>query len=503
MNLADNLMMGLSLALTPINLYYCFVGVLLGMFVGVLPGIGSLVAISLLLPITFHIPSTSAIIMLSGVYYGATTGGSTASILLNIPGTPATAVTCLEGYPLARQGRAGVALMMATLTSFFGACVGILVMTFLSPALSEAALRFGPEEYFSMMVLGLLAASAISVGSPVKGIAMVVFGVLLGMVGADPASGTPRYTFGLIQLYGGISLVALAMGLFGVAEVLQSARKEMPNPVAGGNIRFRSMFPTADDWRRSWKPAIRGSGIGALLGALPGTGSALAAFMSYALEKKLNREPGRFGKGAIEGVAGPEAANNSAVQTAFIPTLTLGIPGDLVMALMLGALLIQNILPGPTLIIEHPDLFWGVLMSFWIGNVILVVLQIPLINVWVRILTIPYRVLHPAVLLFVAVGVYSVGNSSFDVLIVVGVTVFAYFMRLLDLPPAPMILGFVLGPMMEENFRRAMLIGRGNLTTFIEKPISASLLAVAFVLLVFAVWSSLRPPRAPVLEAQS
>ncbi len=499
--LVDNLALGLTTALSFSNLYYCFLGVLLGTFVGVLPGIGSLVALSLLLPITFHLPATSAIVMLAGVYYGSTYGGSTASILLNLPGTPSTAVTCLDGYPMAKQGRAGVALLMTTVASFFGATVGIFVMTLFSPMIVGMALKFGPAEYFAMMVLGLVAASSVASGAPAKGIAMVVLGVLLGLVGSDLETGGERYTFGFIGLYDGLPLVAVAMGLFGVAEVIYSVRVIKPGQIDRKAVTYRSMIPTRDDVRRSWGPLTRGSGIGSFFGALPGTGGVIAAFMSYAVEKKVSREPQRFGKGAIEGIMGPEAANNSADQTAFIPTLTLGIPGNVVMALMIGALTIHGIVPGPQLMVKEPELFWGVLMSFWIGNLLLLILNIPLIGVWIRILAVPYHYLYPAILMFVAIGVYSVNNSPFDVMMVMILGAAGYGMRLLDLQPAPLILGFVLGPLMEENFRRSMLIARGDLTHFFTRPISGTLMAITMLLLAYVVWSQFRPRPVPVGKA--
>jgi len=488
--LADNLALGLDTALSLSNLYYCFFGVLLGTFVGVLPGIGSLVALSLLLPITFHLAPTEAIVMLAGVYYGSTYGGSTASILLNLPGTPSTAVTCLDGYPMAQKGRASVALFMTTIASFFGATVGILVMTLFSPLIVAFALSFGPAEYFAMMALGLVAASSIATGSPAKGIGMVVIGVLLGLVGSDLETGQPRYTFGVPELFDGVPLVAVAMGLFGVAEVIYSVRVVKPGHVDHKSISLRAMVPTRDDWRRSRMPLVRGAGFGSFFGALPGTGGVIASFMAYAVEKKISKDPSRFGKGAIEGIMAPESANNAADQTAFIPTLTLGIPGNVVMALMLGALTIHGIVPGPQLMTKEPELFWGVLMSFWIGNLLLLIINIPLIGIWVRILAIPYHWLYPAVLMFVAIGVYSVNNSPVDVLIVMVLGAVGYGMRLLDMQPAPLILGYVLGPLMEENFRRAMLIARGDMLVFFQRPISGVLMALTFAIIAYVIYAN-------------
>jgi len=502
MGLLDNLLLGLSVALTLSNLFWCFVGVVLGMFVGVLPGIGSLAAISLLLPVTYHLDPTSAIVMLAGVYYGTAYGGSIASILLNLPGTPATAVAALDGYPMSKQGRAGVALLMTTVGSFVGASIGILILMFFSPLVVSVALKFGPAEYFSMMLLGLVAASSIGTASPAKGISMVVLGVILGLVGADIESGLTRFTFGSMNLYEGISLVAVAMGLFGVSEVIASIR-EVRTGVPNRHISFASMIPTRDDVRRSWMPMLRGSGIGSFFGALPGTGGVIASFMAYAIEKRVAQEPARFGQGAIEGIVAPETANNASDQTAFIPTLTLGIPGNVVMALMIGALMIHGIVPGPQLMTKHPDLFWGLVMSFWIGNLMLLVLNIPLIGIWVRVLTIPYQLLYPAVLMFVCIGVYSINNNAFDVGVVVLFGIVGYVMRLLDLQPAPLLLGFVLGPLLEENLRRALLISRGDFLVFVERPISAGFVAVTAAILA---WSTVRfirnRPTQEVLEAE-
>jgi putative tricarboxylic transport membrane protein len=490
MDLFSNLAMGFSSALSPITLLYCFAGVFLGTLIGVLPGIGALATISLLLPITYHMTPGAAIIMLAGVYYGASYGGSTASILLNLPGTPSAAVACLDGYPMSKQGRAGVALFMTTIASFVGAMIGLFIMAAFTPTISELGFKFGPAEYFAMMLLGLIAASTIASGSPLKGIAMVVLGLLLGMVGTDVNSGVARYSFDVPELTDGINLVALAMGIFGVSEVINSI-----NQIHRGKaekITFRSMMPTRDDMRRSVLPMLRGSGVGSFFGALPGTGSAIASFMSYAIEKKSAREPERFGKGAIEGVTAPEAANNAAVQTAFVPTLSLGIPGDAVMALMLGALIIHGIQPGPMMIVEQSELYWSLIASFVIGNVLLVVLNIPLIGLWISLLRIPYNVLFPAIVVFICIGVYSVNNNNFDVYMVAFIGLVGYIMMLFRFEAAPMLLGFILGPLMEENLRRALLLSRGDPLVFVERPISASLLAVGTALLVWSFWSAMR-----------
>lgn len=487
-----NLMIGIETALSPTNLLYCFLGVFLGTLVGVLPGIGALAAISMLFPLTFYLEPTTALIMLAGIWYGASYGGSTAAILLNLPGTPSSAITCLDGYPMAKNGRAGVALMMTTLASFFGGSVAIAMMMLFSPIIAHYALQFGSPEYFALMLLGLVAASSISVGSPVKSMAAIVIGILLGTIGIDIYTGGNRYTFGILPLSDGLSLVALAMGLFGVAEVISSVRTLGNDYRPKPRITLRSMIPTRDDLKRSIMPASRGSMVGVLFGALPGTGPTIASFMAYALEKRFSREPERFGKGAIEGVVAPESANNAADQAAFIPTMTLGIPGSATMAIMLGALLIQGITPGPALITQRPDIFWGLVMSFWIGNLLLVIINVPLIGIWVRLLTIPYHLLFPAVLMFVCIGVFSVNLSVFDVWVVLIFGAVGYAMRIVGMPTAPLILGFVLGPMMEEHFRRAMILSRGDITTFITGPINGFLMSVTCLLLFWSIYAELR-----------
>jgi TctA family transporter len=492
MTLIDNLALGFATALSPTTLFWCFVGVTLGTFIGVLPGVGPLAAISMLLPLTFHLDATTALVMLAGIYYGAQYGGSTASILLNLPGTASTAVTCLDGHPMAKQGRAGVALAMTCFASFVGCAVAILIITHFATPLAEVALRFGPAEYFSMMVLGLIAAATLAQGSPVKGVTMVVIGLLFGIVGTDVNTGMQRYTFGIPGLFDGLNLVALAMGLFGVAEVIANVGKVGMVSGAVGRIPLRDMIPTRDDVRRSWFPMARGSGVGAFFGILPGTGATIAAFMAYAIEKRVAKEPSRFGKGAIEGIMGPESANNSAAVSAFIPTLTLGIPGDAVMALMLGALMIHGIAPGPRVVVEHPELFWGLIASFWIGNILLVILNLPLVGIWVKVLQIPYRILYPAILLFICIGVFSINNSAFDVLQVVVFGFLGYGMMIMGFEPAPLLLGFVLGPLMEEHLRRALLLSRGDMSVFITRPISAGFMIATFLLIAFVVWSAIR-----------
>ena len=496
MELLGNLAIGFETAFSFQNLMYCFIGVFLGTFIGVLPGIGALATISMLLPLTFHVPAATSLIMLAGIYYGASYGGSTASILLNLPGTPSAAVACLDGYPMSKQGRAGVALFMTTIASFVGATIGIVIVTLFAPRLSEIGLAFGPADYFAMMLLGLVAAATLTQGSPIKGILMVLVGLCLGMVGTDVQTGQQRFTFGIPELSDGFSLVAMAMGLFGVAEVIGSILRVKDRKVGEAQkITFRSMAPSRDDWKRSWKPMIRGTAVGSFFGALPGTGGTIASFMSYAVEKRVAKEPERFGRGAIEGVAAPESANNAAAQTAFIPTLTLGIPGDAVMALMLGAMIIAGVQPGPRLVTEHPEIFWGLLASFWIGNVLLLVLNIPLIGIWVKMLQIPYRILYPAILMFISIGVFSVNNNVFDIYVVLAFGVMGYLLMLLKFEVAPLLLGFILGPLMEEHLRRAMLLSRGDPAVFLERPISATFIALTAALLIWAAWATLRPRR--------
>ena len=491
MDALTGLIVGLQSALQPTILLYCFVGVFLGTLIGVLPGIGALATISLLLPITFHIEPTAAIVMLAGVYYGAQYGGSTASVLLNLPGTPSSAVACLDGYPMAKQGRAGVALFTTTIASFVGSLVGIAMLVVFAPSIAKFGLKFGPAEYFSMMLLGLIAASTLASGSLVKGLAMVVLGLLLGTVGMDINSGVSRFTFGSLNLIDGISLVALAMGVFGISEVVSTVNKIRERKV-DGKITFRSMLPTEQEARSSVMPMIRGSSIGSFFGALPGTGASVASFMSYAVEKRVAADRSRFGQGAIEGVAAPESANNAAAQTAFVPTLSLGIPGDAVMALMLGALIIHGIQPGPQLIAEQPSLFWGLIVSFGIGNLMLVILNLPLIGVWVALLRIPYGVLYPAILIFIALGVYSVNSSTFDIVMVAAVGAVGYLLLVFRFEAAPLLLGFVLGPLMEENLRRSLLLSRGSLTTFIERPISALFIALCSALILWSLLGALK-----------
>ena len=485
----DGLMHGFAVALRPDVLIYCIFGVVLGTFIGVLPGIGAMAAISLLLPITYYISPEAALIMLGGVYYGAQYGGAVASILLRLPGTPQSAVTTLDGYPMARQGRAGVALFASMVSSFCGSMIGIAVLIGLAGWLSDAATRFGAADYASMMILGLVAASTIGSKRPTKGFAMVVLGLILGCVGTDVNSGVQRLTFGQTELLDGINLVALAMGLFGVAEIIGNIR-QAERDGSPTHVSLRQLLPTREDLRRMPGPVVRGSALGAFFGALPGTGSTISSFLSYALERRVSRRPERFGEGAIEGVAGPEAANNSAAISAFVPTLTLGIPGDPIMALMLGALVIHGIQPGPLMLDARPDMFWGLVVSFGIGNLILLVLNLPLIGIWVSMLRIPFRWLYPAIVVFVCLGVYSVRGSSYDIAAVAVIGAAGYLLALAQFNPALLLLGFVLGPLIETNLRRAMLIGRGDPMIFLERPISAVFLLATAALLTAAIWGA-------------
>lgn len=491
MEFLDNLALGLTTAFAWNNLLWCVIGVALGTLIGVIPGVGTLATMSLLFPVTYHLEPTAALIMLAGIWYGSTYGGSTASILLNLPGTPANAVACLDGFPMAKQGRGGVALLMTTVASFVGAGVGIILLMVFSEPIAEIAFKFGPAEYFSIMVLGLVAASVVSSGSAIKGITMVVGGVMLGLVGTDVNSGVSRFDFGFPELQDGIGIVALAMGLFGITEIIASI-----NHVKAADrkmdVSMKAMLPTRDEVKRSWGPMARGSGIGAWLGVLPGVGPTVAAFMSYAVEKRVSKTPERFGKGAIEGVMAPEASNSSSDMASFIPTLTLGIPGSVTMALIIGAMMIHGIQPGPQMLSEQPAMFWGLVMSFWIGNIVLVILNVPMIGLWIRVLTIPYHILYPSIVMFVCIGVYGVNNNVFDIYLVLLFGIAGYVLRALHFEPAPLLLGYVLGPMLEENFRRAMLLSRGSFDTFIDRPISMWVLTLTAALLVWGIWSGLR-----------
>jgi putative tricarboxylic transport membrane protein len=486
---------GFGVALEPQNLMWCFIGVLIGNMVGVLPGMGPLATISILLPLTFGIKPVGAILMLAGVMYGAQYGGAICSILLNLPCHPPHAVTCLDGFPLTKQGKGGVALGITVLASFVGASWGITEMVFLSPLLVRIALQFGPAEVCSLMLLGLLAGSTLARGSPLKGVAMTVLGLMLGIVGSDIETGAERFTFGMPQLDDGIELIALALGVFGIAEFMNSINQTVSINTMYSKVRLRDMRPSKADLKLSFFPMLRGTITGSLCALIPGTGPTIASFVAYAAEKKVSKTPERFGYGALEGVACPEAATHSSVQGDFIPTMSLGIPGDAVMALLLGALTIQGIVPGPQLITQHPDIFWGLIASFWIGNILLVLLNVPLIGIWVKLLAIPYRYLYPSALFFVCIGVYAANNDMFQVGETLVIGVFGYVLLRLGFHPAPILLGFVLGPRFEENFRRAMLISRGDLGVFVERPISAFFVALSVLLIVAQIYFRLRPTR--------
>jgi putative tricarboxylic transport membrane protein len=492
MDFGANLALGFTTAFQPFNLAIVAFGVTLGTLVGVLPGVGAITAISILLPMTFYMDATSAIIMLAGIYYGAQYGGSQASILMNIPGTSTHAVTCLDGYPLSKQGRAGPAMFIAAISSFVGGSFAILLMMFLGPAIAEVALKFQSAEYVTVMVFGLVAASTLSAGSPLKGLAMVTFGVVLGLVGIDLTSGVYRYNFGFLELSDGLNLVAVAMGLFGVAEILVNLMKGASAPFTVQAVKLRSLLPTWSDIRLSSLPTVRAMFIGAGCGILPGVGPTIASFMAYAAEKRLSRHPERFGRGAIEGVAAPESANNASAQAAFIPTLSLGVPGDAVGAVLLGALMLHGIAPGPGIVVEQPSLFWGLIGSFWIGNVLLVILNVPLIGVWVNVLRIPYSALYPAMLFFICIGVYSINYNVFDIFIVVIFGIVGTAMLILEFPAAPLLLGFILGPMIEENLRRAMLVSRGDLGILVASPISACFVIATVLVLLFSLRSTVK-----------
>lgn len=490
----SNLALGLGEAVTLSNLWYCLVGVTLGCLVGVLPGLGSIITISLLLPITYHLPTSGALIMLCGVYFGADYGGGTTSILLGIPGHPAAAVDVLDGYPMTKQGRGGVALFMKTVASAWGSMVGIVLLMLFAPVLSNFALEFGPAEYCALMLLGLVAAATVGQGSPVKGVAMMVLGLILGTVGTDINTGELRFNFGLMELSDGIGLIPIAMGIFALAEVIKSVSNPS-DTTTKTRVRFRDQLPTREDWRRSFGPMLRGSGLGAFFGTLPGTSGGMATFLAYSVEKRISKHPEEFGKGAIEGIAAPEACNNAGVGTAFIPTLTLGIPGDAIMALILAALVIQGIQPGPQVMTSHPELFWGLIVSFWIGNIFLVILNIPLIGIWVRLLQIPYKLLFPAIILFTCIGVYSTNRNVFDLYALMVFGLMGCGMLMLRLEAVPLLLGFVLGPAFEEYLRRALLLSRGDFRVFIEQPISLAALSIAALVLASSIWSFLRRRR--------
>jgi len=500
MDVFDNLLLGFETALTPVNLLFCLIGVALGTAVGVLPGIGPTATMAMLLPITFGFDPVTSLIMLAGIFYGAQYGGSTTAILINLPGESSAAVTAIDGHAMAKNGLAGKALATAALGSFFAGTVGTLVVALFATPISQVALQFGPAEYFSLVVVGLVASIALASGSTLKALAMIVLGLLLGTVGQDLTSGVPRFTFGQRELFGGLNFVSLAVGLFGVAEILRNLEHGVTRDVVVKKVE--KLWLTREDFRRIRMPVLRGTGLGAVLGVLPGAGHVLASFVSYSVEKRASKHPEQFGKGAIEGVAGPESANNAAAQTSFIPLLTLGLPANSIMALLIGALIIQGITPGPNVINDEPALFWGLIVSFWIGNLFLVVLNLPLIGLWVKMLTIPYRWLFPAIIAFATIGTYSLGLNAYFVYSIAFFGILGYVLIKLGCEPAPLLLGFVLGPLLEEYLRRSLTISRGDPTVFLTRPLSAALLALAALALTVAVLPSVRRKREVVFEEE-
>lgn len=493
MDLLSNLALGFETAFTLQNLVYCLIGCVLGTLIGVLPGLGPVATIAMLLPATYALPPIAALIMLAGIYYGAQYGGSTTAILINIPGESSSVVTAIDGYKMARNGRAGVALFTAGMGSFFAGCVATLVLAGFAAPLSELAFKFGPAEYFSLMVLGLIGAVVLASGSLVKAIGMIILGLLLGLIGTDVNSGTARYSFGIPQLTDGLGFVALAMGVFGFAEIMANLEQKEKRETFLDKVT--NLWPTKTDFKRMIKPILRGTTLGSVLGILPGGGAALAAFGAYSLEKKISKYGHEFGKGAIEGVAAPESANNAAAQTSFIPLLTLGIPPNAVMALMVGAMTIHNIQPGPQVMTSNPALFWGLIASMWIGNFMLIILNLPMIGVWVKLLTIPYRHLYPAILVFCCIGVYSVNNTVFDIYLTAAFGILGYIFMKFKCEAPPLLLGFVLGPMMEENFRRALLLSRGDYTVFVTRPLSGCLLVAALLLVILVTLPAFKKTR--------
>ncbi|MGE0225576.1 MAG: tripartite tricarboxylate transporter permease [Acetobacteraceae bacterium] len=481
MDVFASLWHGLGVATQPINLLFCFAGVFIGTLIGVLPGIGPVAAMSLLLPITFNVTPEAGIIMLAGIYYGSMYGGSTTSILVNIPGEAASVITCLDGYQMARQGRAGPALGMAAIGSFIAGTAAVVGLMLLAPTMAAFAVKFGPAEYFSLMVLGLTILVWLSQGSVIKALIMACIGVVLGLVGIDSITAVPRMTYDQLQLLDGLGLVPIVMGLFGIAEILSNLEQRLDRQVFQTNVQ--GLLPTREDWKRSAGPIGRGTVLGFLLGILPGGGAVISSFLSYALEKRLSKTPEQFGKGAIEGVAGPETANNAAAGAGFIPLLTLGVPPNVVMALLLGAFIVHGVQPGPLLMVQQPDLFWGVVASMYIGNAMLLVLNMPLIGMWVQLLKVPYRILFPMILLFCLIGAYSVSNQIFDVYLMLAFGVLGWLMKKYGFEPAPLVLAFVLGPMLENNLRKALILSRGDFIIFVERPISAVCLVAAALLL--------------------
>lgn len=494
MDLLSNLGLGFSVATSFANLAFCLIGAILGTLIGVLPGIGATATIAMLLPITFQLEPVSSLIMLAGIYYGAQYGGSTTAILINMPGESSSAVTAIDGYQMARRGRAGVALAICAIGSFFAGTVSTFLVALFAPPLTSVALKFGAAEYFSLMVLGLVMSVVLAHGSIIKAIAMVLLGLLLGTVGTDIYTGTPRLNMGITEYADGLNFVALAVGVFGVAEILRNLEDEHSDrEVMTANVR--NLWPTRQDFKAMVGPILRGTGLGSVLGILPGGGAILASFASYTVEKKISKHPEEFGKGAIAGVAGPESANNAGAQTSFIPLLTLGIPANPVMALMIGAMIIQGIVPGPSVVTDQPELFWGIIASMWIGNLMLVILNLPLIGLWVKLLTVPYYILFPIIMAMCSIGVYSVASNTFDLYAVAFFGLLGYVMSKLRFEPAPLLLGFVLGPLLEENLRRAMILSRGDPMTFIDRKISLTLLLMAAAVLVAVFLPAIRKSR--------
>jgi putative tricarboxylic transport membrane protein len=493
MELFDHLALGFSVALSLENVAYCLLGCLLGTMIGVLPGIGPVPTIAMLLPITYVLPPVAGLIMLAGIYYGAQYGGSTTAILVALPGETSAVVTVLDGHQMARNGRAGAALALAAIGSFFAGCFATVLLAGFAPPLAEVAFKFGPAEYFSLMVLGLIGAVVLASGSLPKAICMILLGLLLGMVGTDVNSGVARFDFGIPELQDGIDFAVVAMGVFGFAEIMTNL--ELKDQRVDLTDKVGSLYPNKQEFKEAWPACVRGTALGSALGILPGGGATLSAFASYTLEKKISKNPERFGKGHPAGLAGPESANNAAAQTSFIPLLTLGIPGNAVTALMIGAMTIHNIQPGPQVMTSHPDLFWGLIVSMWIGNLMLIILNLPLVGLWVKLLKVPYRILFPAILVFCTIGVYSLNYNVFDIWMTAAFGLVGYIWAKLKCEGAPLLLGLVLGPMMEENFRRALLLARGDYTTFFTRPLSLSLLIVAAVLVVLVTLPSIKKKR--------
>jgi putative tricarboxylic transport membrane protein len=501
MDIVHELIRGFGVALLPVNLFYCFLGCLIGTLVGVLPGLGPTAAMSLLLPATFHVPPVTAIIMLAGIYYGAMYGGSTTSILVNIPGEAASVMTCVDGYQMARQGKAGRALGMSALGSFIAGTIGIVGMTIMAPPLAIFALKFGPPEYFSLMCMGMVVLSFLTGASMIRSLMMACFGVIIGMVGIDTVSGSARFTFGLTDLMDGVGLVPLVMGLFGISEILLNLEQKVDREIF--KTKVKGLLPTREDWIQSKGALARGTVIGFVLGLLPGGGAVLASFVAYAVEKRFSKHPERFGAGAIEGVAAPESANNAAAQSAFIPLLTLGLPANVVMALLLGALILHGVTPGPLLLTKNPEIFWGVIASMYIGNVMLLILNLPLIGLWVQLLKIPYPFLMPMIILFCVLGSYSVANSVTDVMLMLLFGFIGYLMKKLKFDSPPLVLAFVLGPLIEYYFKSSLMFSRGSFAVFFTRPISLACLVIAGIVLATSIFSSLRKGSVPIIPKES